>query len=102
MFCWSKPSAASIATFIRSQQNRDAGATGWNAGGTRPPPFGTQGKRSAAATTALGGRGFGLGKDAAVVVFVAGDYVVGAEFGFGVEASLVAHFAAPVGARENL
>src|SRR5271163_2118237 len=49
----------------------------------------------------LGGGGGGLFQYAAVVGFVGGDYVVGAEFFLGVEAGGVAHFAAAVGAGEN-
>src|ERR1700693_165510 len=46
-------------------------------------------------------RGGGCFQDALVVALVLGDYVVGAEFSFGVDASALAHFAAAVGAREN-
>ena len=40
-------------------------------------------------------------EDAAVVSFVGGDNVVGAEFALGVEAGALAHFAATIGAGEN-
>jgi hypothetical protein len=50
---------------------------------------------------ALGASGGGLFQDAAVVGFVGGDYVVGAEFLLGVDAGDLAHFAAAVGAGED-
>ena len=46
-----------------------------------------------------GGGGF---QDALVVALVLGDYVVGAEFFLGVDAGALAHFAATIGARQNL
>lgn len=50
---------------------------------------------------ALRAGGGGLFEDAAVVGFVGGDDVVGAEFFLGVNASDVTHFAAAIGARED-